>query len=92
MMPAVRGWAWQPAPIAAWDAGASLLAIMSFGPLFRWWQVTVDKAFLHACSCKLRASRYNGAARRLAGVVMVVLPVPPQRAAVNPVRPGREQP
>ncbi len=28
----------------------------------------------------------------LASRVMVALPVPPQRSAVNPVRPGREQP
>jgi len=42
--------------------------------------------------CKLPISRYNGAARRQAGLSWWALPVPPQRSAVNPVRPGREQP
>ena len=42
--------------------------------------------------CNFSLSRYNGAARRQAGVVMVTPSVPPQRSAVNPVRPGREQP
>lgn len=42
--------------------------------------------------CKLLISRYNGAARRQAGLLWWALPVPPQRSAVNPVRPGREQP
>jgi len=32
------------------------------------------------------------AARRQAGLSWWALPVPPQRSAVNPVRPGREQP
>jgi len=42
--------------------------------------------------CNFSLSRYNGAARRQAGVVMVTPSVPPQRLPVNLVRSGRKQP
>jgi len=42
--------------------------------------------------CNFLPDRYNGAARRQAGVVMVTPSVPPQRLPVNLVRSGRKQP
>jgi hypothetical protein len=70
------------------------LFYLGAAPVLGWqWQVLVLDALLTLRGgCKLLPRRYNGAVCCKADVVMVALPVPPQRLTVNPVRPGREQP
>ena len=53
-------------------------------------QVLVTKTVLPVVSWRRAGTMARLA--DLASCVMVALPVPPQRSAVNPVRPGREQP